>query len=107
MRPAASCSARQKMRTQESPTASTLWLSPYFILYTGVRKGEASAIQGGDIDHKNSYASMILDAGLDLKDRQDLLGHATAAMTQDTYTHIRDSHRVKTAAALNAKLDAE
>ena len=50
---------------------------------------------------------MILDAGLDLKDRQDLLGHATAAMTQDTYTHIRDSHRVKTAAALNAKLAAE
>ena len=50
---------------------------------------------------------MILDAGLDPKDRQDLLGHATAAMTQDTYTHIRDSHRVKTAAALNAKLDAE
>lgn len=171
-----------------------IWLFPYFILYTGVRKGEALAIQGGDIDRKNnvihvsksvyhenkkpfikapksdagvrdvplllpllshlpknlkpdqylfscnggktpldesefrrlwasyvkstgitctahqlrhSYASMILDAGLDLKDRQELLGHATAAMTQDTYTHIRDSRREKTAAALNAKLAAE
>lgn len=31
-----------------------IWLFPYFILYTGVRKGEALAIQGRDIDRKNN-----------------------------------------------------
>lgn len=30
-----------------------LWLFPYFILYTGLRKGEALALKGSDIDLKN------------------------------------------------------
>lgn len=168
-----------------------IWLLPCFILYTGMRKGEALAIQGRDIDRKelvihvtksvyhvagkpkikapkteagirtiplllpllshlpkklkddeylfsqdggktpltesqytmlwrkyaaatgitcsahrlrHSYATMLFECGLELKDSQDLLGHSTAAMTQDVYTHLRDSRREKTAQLLNEKL---
>lgn len=168
-----------------------IWLFPYFILYTGMRKGEALAIQGRDIDRKqsvlhvsksvyhadgkayikapkskagirdiplllplltylpkrmapnqflfsedggatpltewqysrrwkqyvqstgisctahqirHSFATIMLDAGLDLKDRQTILGHSTAAMTQDVYTHIRDARRQEAARRLNEKV---
>lgn len=180
----------------ESIVKSTpdLWLFPFFLLYTGVRKGEALAIQGADLDFKDlvihisksvyhvntkpyikapktddgvrtipmllpliphlpksmradqylfsadggkspldetefrrlwyryvkstgisctphqlrhSYATMILDAGLELKDRQELLGHATAAMTDDVYSHLRESRLRKTAQMLNDKLSGK
>lgn len=168
-----------------------IWLFPFFILYTGMRKGEALAIQGKDIDHKqsvihvsksiyyenrkpfikspkteagcrkvplllpllpvlpknlsadhylfsldggksplsegeynrlwkeyvrstgitctahqlrHSFATMIFECGLDIKDCQDILGHSTAAMTQDVYTHIRESRRDETAKVLNQLL---
>ena len=41
---------------------------------------------------------------MELKDAQALLGHSTAAMTQDVYTHIRDTRQERTAQLLNAKL---
>lgn len=168
-----------------------IWLFPYFILYTGVRRGEAMAIQGRDLDFnqmlihvsksvyhldgkacikppktedgerdlpmllplipllpknlkpdqflfsadggktpltesqfkrqwnhyvratgvkcsphqiRHSYATMIMEAGLERKERQNLLGHATAAMTDDVYTHLRASRLKKAAQQLNEKL---
>lgn len=169
--------------------SADVWLLPYLILYTGLRKGEALALTYDDIDHKNgvirvtksvyhestspkikspktaagirempilaplrsklpkrgngyifstdggktplkhdvyntmweryaketgiqctahqlrhSYATMLFECGIDVKDAQDLLGHATASMTQDIYTHIRDDHRKKTAQLLDKKL---
>lgn len=53
---------------------------------------------------RHSYATMLFDCGIDVKDAQDLLGHTTIAMTQDIYTHIRDKHRQTTADTLNKKL---
>lgn len=46
---------------------------------------------------RHAYASMAFEAGLDEKDLQDQLGHASIAMSKDIYTHIRDSRRNKTA----------
>lgn len=166
-----------------------IWLFPYLILYTGLRKGEALALTREDIDadvihvtksvyHVNnrphikqpkteagirtvpildplreklprrfkgflfsddggespltemqyqrhwkdytqqtgvtatahqlrhSFASMLHDLDIDMKDAQDLLGHSTIAMTQDVYTHIRESRRAQVADELNAKLKA-
>lgn len=168
-----------------------IWLLPYFLLYTGLRKGEALAITYGDIDQKHSvihvtksvyyvnrqpyikkpktaagirtvplleplgkklprsgkksaylfssdggasplaegeyemawkhfarqtgiqctahqlrhsYATMLFNLDIGVKDAQDILGHSTVAMTQDIYTHIRDSHREQVAQRINQKL---
>lgn len=172
--------------------SADLWLFPFLILYTGLRRGEALALTWGDIDKKNaeihvtkslyhedgtyyikkpktsagtrtiplldplaeklpkklgapgeyvfsidggksplseakiltmwrqyaratgvtatphqlrhSYATMLFECGIDVKDAQDLLGHSTIAMTQDIYTHVREKHRKDTASILNKKL---
>ena len=53
---------------------------------------------------RHSYATMLFECGIEVKDAQELLGHSTIAMTQDIYTHIRDKHRDETADLLNQKL---
>lgn len=53
---------------------------------------------------RHSYATMLNEHGVDLKTAQYWLGHATAAMTQDVYTHIRDSKLRQDAILLNEKL---
>jgi integrase len=37
---------------------------------------------------RHFYASIMIDAGTPPKRLQDLLGHATLAMTMDTYSHL-------------------
>ena len=55
---------------------------------------------------RHSYATMLFECGIDVKDAQDILGHSTAAVTQDIYTHIRDTRRKLTAKTLNDKIKA-
>lgn len=43
---------------------------------------------------RHAYATMLYDAGVDVKSAQKLLGHSSIKMTQDIYTHIRES-RIK------------
>ena len=185
-------SSEDEARVKATPH---IWLLPFFVLYTGVRKGEALAIQGRDIDRKamvihvtksvyhqdgkpwikppksaagnrdvplllpllphlpkrlapeeflfsldggktpltdaqykklwaqyvrstgitcsahqlrHSFATLLFECGgLETKDIQGILGHSTAAMTQDVYTHLRDARRQKTAQILNEKLAAK
>ncbi len=47
---------------------------------------------------------MLFNLDIGVKDAQDILGHSTVAMTQDIYTHIRDSHREQVAQRINQKL---
>lgn len=166
-----------------------VWLFPYFLLYTGMRKGEALAIEFSDFDWENSeisvtksvfhnpnkpeikkpkteagnrkipfldplkevipkegngflfsldggktplsesqynllwknyvkttgitctahqlrhsFATMLFECEIDIKDAQIILGHSTAAMTQDVYIHIRESRRIETGKILNERL---
>lgn len=53
---------------------------------------------------RHSYATMLLEQGVDLKTAQYWLGHATAAMTQDVYTHIRESKLRQDAILLNERI---
>lgn len=50
---------------------------------------------------RHGYATILFEAGLDAKDAQYLLGHSTIAMTQDIYTHIRQSRQEEYARKLN------
>ena len=187
-RPRAAASPEDEEKIKKS---ADLWLLPYFILYTGLRRGEALALTWSDIDletkeihvtkslchaggapyiktpktaagvrvvpildpllrvlpppglpqnylfsihggekpltsyayeslwkkfaeatgitctaHqlRHSFATMLFECGIDVKDAQGLLGHASIAMTQDIYTHLRDQRRKNTAKTLNEKL---
>lgn len=55
---------------------------------------------------RHSYATILSECGVDMKDAQYLLGHSTIAMTQDVYTHLREDRRRKTAAQLNKQLQS-
>lgn len=42
---------------------------------------------------RHGYATMLYENGIEVKDAQELLGHAYASTTQDIYTHIRQSRK--------------
>lgn len=65
---------------------------------------EATGVNATAHQLRHSYATMLHDLGVDVRDAQDLLGHSTVAMTQDIYTHIRDSRRQQVARLLDQKL---
>ena len=50
---------------------------------------------------RHGYATMLYEAGIDLKDAQDLMGHSDIKTTQSIYTHIRNKRREDTAKKLN------
>jgi integrase len=50
---------------------------------------------------RHGYATMLFEAGIDEKDAQELLGHASIMMTKDVYTSIRQKRKAKTAKKLN------
>lgn len=56
---------------------------------------------------RHSYASMLFELGVDPKDAQGQLGHATLAMTTDTYTHVREARKKSVVASINEKLRAQ
>ena len=38
---------------------------------------------------RHTAASLMLEAGLDVKIVQEVLGHSTSVITRDTYQHVR------------------
>lgn len=51
---------------------------------------------------RHTYASLLFEAGVDVKSAQDLLGHADITTTQNIYTHITNKKKSDTASKLNA-----
>ena len=49
---------------------------------------------------RHCYATMLFEANVNIKDAQELLGHAQASTTQDIYTHIRETQKSKVREAL-------
>lgn len=54
---------------------------------------------------RHAYATMLYDAGVDVKIAQKLLGHSSLKMTVDIYTHIRESRLDDVAEQLNSFLN--
>ena len=44
---------------------------------------------------RHTYTTMLFEAGLDVKDIQDIMGHAQFSTTMDIYTHITEQHKEK------------
>lgn len=55
---------------------------------------------------RHGYATILFEAGLEVKDAQYLLGHSSASITQDVYTHIRKERQERNAEKLNAYLNS-
>ena len=53
----------------------------------------ASGVTSTPHQIRHAYATMLYEAGVSIKDAQDLLGHAYATTTQDIYTHIRQARK--------------
>lgn len=49
---------------------------------------------------RHSYASMLYDAGIDIKSAQRLLGHADIKTTMDTYVHLSETRKDSSAEKL-------
>lgn len=50
---------------------------------------------------RHAFATILFDAGVDVKDAQDILGHSSIQITRDIYTHIRQERREITAEQIN------
>lgn len=50
---------------------------------------------------RHAFATICFEAGIEDKDAQQLLGHASVATTRDIYTHIREQRKQQTAQKLN------
>ncbi len=50
---------------------------------------------------RHAYATILFEAGIDVKDAQELLGHSTFQVTRDIYTHISKARKTQTADKLN------
>jgi len=58
-------------------------------------------------DLRHTVASLLFAAGEDMKIVQDRLGHASITLTMNTYTHVATEIRERTAARLDALIDAQ
>ena len=50
---------------------------------------------------RHAYATMLFEAGVDVKDAQELMGHSDINLTRQIYTHIRNERKEETANKLN------
>lgn len=50
---------------------------------------------------RHTYATILFEADIDVKDTQALMGHADISTTRNVYTHIRKNRMEQTAAKLN------
>ena len=50
---------------------------------------------------RHAYATMLFEAGVDVKDAQELMGHSDINLTRQIYTHIRETRKDETRNKLN------
>lgn len=58
-------------------------------------------------DLRHTYATILYDAGVDVKTAQSLLGHSSPKITMDIYTHLSESRKNNSIDKLNDYIDAK
>jgi integrase len=83
------------------------WRSHFSMTWKDARKRAGVEARFHDLRHH--YASTLIAAGCSIKAVQHALGHATAAETLDTYSHLwpDDEDRIREAIAARAAIPAE
>lgn len=56
---------------------------------------------------RHTYATILYDAGVDIKSAQKFLGHANLEMTLAVYTHLSEAKKMEAVNTLNAHLDKQ
>ena len=83
----------------------------YLNLQAGGRDASRSQRKVQVIEHitahmfRHTYASMLYEAGVDIKSAQRFLGHADIEMTLAVYTHLTKYKEAEAISSLNAHLD--
>ncbi|MFS0948531.1 tyrosine-type recombinase/integrase [Enterococcus durans] len=54
---------------------------------------------------RHTHASLLLEAGANIKDVQERLGHSSIQITMDLYIHITDKRKKETAAQFAKYID--
>ena len=68
--------------------------SRFIRLWDNYRKNHNIELTPHQLRH--AYATILYEAGIQVKDAQALLGHASAEITQEIYTHISENQQNKT-----------
>lgn len=56
---------------------------------------------------RHTYATILFEAEIDVKDTQHLMGHKDITTTRNIYTHIRENHKKETAQKINDYIQSE
>lgn len=56
---------------------------------------------------RHTFASMLIEDGEDIRNVQELLGHATLAMTSDIYSHVIEKTKKKVVNRMNGLLNVQ
>jgi len=56
---------------------------------------------------RHTFASMLIEDGEDIRNVQEMLGHATRAMTADIYSHVIERTKKKVMNRMNGLLNVQ
>lgn len=73
--------------------------------YNNMLKREDAEHEIRPHDLRHTYATMLYDAGIDVKSAQYFLGHADVSITMQIYTHLSNERKSKSVDALLAYAD--
>ena len=86
------------------PLTQSAWKSGW-VAYNNMLKREGAEREIRPHDLRHTYATILYDAGIDVKSSQYLLGHADVSVTMQIYTHLSNERKSKSVDALLAYAD--
>jgi integrase len=86
------------------PVTSSAWARGWVAFNHAMERaaGQPFSVRAHDLRH--TFASMLYDAGVDIKTAQKLLGHASPEITMQIYTHLSDAREASSIGKMEAYL---